>query len=260
MKVAFQSRGRSPRDQPGETRSLIKRDDRIARYLKLTGAWEEAKTQLELHDALRSAARHDGVVVEVEALQEGVDIFRVDLGLGSVDATLNWLAQTGLALEDVEAEVEARILEDALCDRLDRRDVEGEFQKSRIRFDSVLLRVFVLDDPASGRVLATQLHDARDAVHGHRVLERCVGRRMEWGWFFREELPERAAAPIFKALPGEVLGPMEIGEGRHAIYGVEAFRQAVLDADVERQIRMELVAEKARIIMNPDDPGRFVLK
>ena len=153
-----------------------------------------------------------------------------------------------------------RLLEDALCDSLDQRQVEAEFRKVRIRFDLVLLRVFVVDDPAAGLALATQLRGARDAVAHPDVLEHCVGQRMEWGWYFREELPERAAAQVFKSLPGAVVGPLEIGEGGYAVYGVEAFRPAVLDADVERQIRKELVAERARTLMNPDDPGRFILK
>ena len=260
MKVAFQSRARALRVRAVKMRSSSEGDERIVRYLKLSGAWEDAEAQLKLDDVLRGAARRDGVNVEDEVLQEGVDLFREDLGLGTVDATQKWLAQTGLTLEDVEDEVEARIVAGALCDRLSRREVEDAFQANRIRFDSVLLRIFVIDNPVSARALATQLREARDADHGHAVLERCVGRRMEWGWFHREELPERAATQIFKAMPGVLLGPMEIREGRHAVYGVEAFRQAVLDSDVEQQICRELVAERARIIMNPDDPGAFVLK
>jgi len=258
MKAATQSPAQDPRHRA--MRGLTERDERIARYLRLTGTWDEAEEQLELAAAFREVARQDGVVVDDEALQAGVDLFREDLGLDSVDATLQWLAQTGLALEDVETEVEARLLEDALCAFLDRCHVDDEFRKVRIRFDSVLLRVFVVNDPALGHALVTQQREACDAFHVRGALERCLEQRMEWGWFFREELPERAAARIFKSLPGTLVGPIEIGEDRHAVYGIEAFRQAVLDADIERQIRKELVVERARSIMNPDDPGRFILK
>ncbi len=260
MKVAREARERAPRERPGEPRSAARSGDRVVRHLKLNGAWEEADAQLELDDAVRLVARAQGLGVDHEALQQGVDQFREESGLASIDATLKWLEQTKLTLEDIEAEVEVRLLEDALCDSLDRRQVEEEFRKVRIRFDLVLLRVFVVDGTASGMALATQLRSARDAVARPDVLERCVGQRMEWGWYFREELPERAAAQVFKSLPGAVVGPLEIGEASHAVYCVDAFRRAMLDADVERQIRKELVAERARNLMQPDDPGRFVLK
>ena len=260
MKVAFHPREAGLVDQPDETLRVPERGDRIARHIRLSGAWEEADAQLETDDAVRRLARAEGVTVDDDALQRGVDQFREDLGLVSVDATLDWLAQSELTLEDVEAEVEVRLLEDALCDSLDRRAVEDEFRRVRIRFDLVLLRVFVVDDPAAGAALAMQLRGARDAVVYPDVLEHCAGQRMEWGWYFRDELPERAAAQVFKSLPGTVVGPLEIGEGSHAVYSVEAYRRAVLDADVERQIRMELVVERAKAFMNPDDPGRFILK
>ncbi len=260
MKAALQARERAPRERPGEPRSAARSGDRVVRHLKLNGAWEDAEAQLELDDAVRLVARAQGVTVDRDALQHGVDAFREELGLASVDATLKWLAQTELTLEDIEAEVEVRLLEDALCDSLERREVEDEFRRVRVRFDLVLLRVFVVADLAAGMALAMQLRDARDAATRPGVLEHCAGQRMEWGWFFREELPERAAAQVFKSLPGAVVGPLEIGEACHAVYCVDAFRQAVLDPDVERQIRKELVAERARNLMNPNDPGRFVLK
>ena len=246
MKAALQSGAQAPAEPI---------DASVERHLRVSGAWEDAKAQLEHDDRLRTLARHEGVTVDDETLQAGMDRFREDLGLASVDATMRWLSASGLTLEDVEAEVEARIVEATLCDRLDRREVEEAFRKTRIRFDSVRLRVFVAGDAASARALK-----ARATAQDADALELCADRRIEWGWYLRETLPERAAAQIFKALPGALVGPIEIGEGRHAVYCVEAFRAAVLDADVEDRVRRELVAEKSLALQEPDDPRRFVLK
>lgn len=234
--------------------------NRVERFLRLTGAWEEAATEVEYLDAVCALAQQDGVTVTDEELQETVDALREELGLSSVSDTLTWLAEAGLDLEDMEREAEARVLEDKLCDQLDPREVEDEFQNQRIRFDSVRLRVFVVDDQASGRMLVRQLQDAHGVFASDDALERCTERRVEWGWYFREELPEQAAAHIFRAMPGEVIGPIQVGEGKHALYYVEEFGPAILEADVERQIRKEMVAARTRMLLNPDDPHRFVLK
>ncbi|MEO8346894.1 MAG: hypothetical protein ABI607_14480 [Betaproteobacteria bacterium] len=260
MKFVDRSVVRGAQDQRGGPRSASPELNRVERVLRLRGSWEDAAAQIEHHDAIRYLAQHDGVTVADAVLQQAVDALRAYLGLTDVRDTLTWLAEAGLSLEDVETELEAQILEDVLCGRLSSREIEDGFQKVRIRFDLVLLRVFVVDDPESGRALATRLRDAQDSRRGHELLERCVGQRMEWGWYFREELPERAATQIFKARPGAVVGPIEIGECRHALYGIEAFRPATLDAEIEGRLRKEMVAESAREIMNPDDPGRYVLK
>ncbi len=260
MKSTRNSTERLTLDQPDGARRAHTRRNRVERVLRLMGAWDEAAAQIEHHDAIRHAARHDGVTVANATLQQAVEAFRADLGLTNVSDTLTWLAEAGLSLEDVEAELDAHVLEDILCDRLSLREIEDGFQKVRIRFDLVLLRVFVVADQESGQGLATRLRDAHDSPHRQELLEYCVGQRMEWGWYFREELPERAATQVFKALPGAVIGPIEIGEGRHALYGIEAFRPASLDAEIEARIRKEMVTERAREIMNPDDASRFVLK
>lgn len=260
MKPTRNSTERLTLDQPDGARRAQTQRNRVERVLRLTGAWEEAAAQIEHHDAIRHVARHDGVTVANEALQQAVEALRADLGLTNVSDSLTWLAEAGLSLEDVEAELEAQVLEDILCDRLSLREIEDGFQRVRIRFDLVLLRVFVVADPESGQALATRLRDAHDSRHSQDFLEHCVGQRMEWGWYFREELPERAATQVFRALPGAVIGPIEIGEGRHALYGVEAFRPASLDAEIEARIRKEMVTERALEIMNPDDASRFVLK
>ncbi len=254
MKTAVQTSAPGRADPVGPDRADAV-DPRVARHLRLSGAWEDAKAQIERDDALLDLARHEGVTVDDETLQAGVDKFREDLGLGNVDATMSWLARTGVTLEEVEAEVEARIVESTLCDRLDPREVEEEFQTVRIRFDAVLLRVFIASDAASARALVV-----RAAEQDADALDLCAARRMEWGWFLREELPEGAAAQIFKALPGAIVGPLEIDDGRHAVYCVEAFRAATLDGEIEDQLRRELVAEKSRSLQQPNDPRRFVLK
>lgn len=235
-------------------------NERIVRHLQLTGAWEQARAQLEFDDAVRAAARQDGVIVEIEALQAGVDRFREQLGLDSVDATLGWLAQARITLEDVETEVEARILEDTLCDRLHQREMEEAFRKQRIRFDAVRLCVFSVGDAATAGALASQWRDTRGPGHDLGALGYDLGARMEWGWFWREELPERAAMRIFKALPGALVGPLQVDDGRHAVYGVEAFRAATLDADIEWQLRRELMVDRIRLTLQPHDPGRLILK
>ena len=233
---------------------------RIERFLRLTGAWEEAARAVEYLDAVGAVAQQDGVTVTDEELQEAVDNLRDELGLSNVSDTLSWLTEAGLELEDMEREAELRVLEDKLCDRLDPRDVEDEFQNQRIRFDSVRLRVFVVGDQTSGRTLVRQLQDARDLFDNDDALKRCADWRMEWGWYLREELPEQAAAHIFRAMPGDVIGPLQVAEGRYGVYCVDALRPAILEADIERQIRKEMVAARTRMVLKPDDPLRFVLK
>ena len=233
----------------------------IERFLRLSGAWDDAATQVEYLDAVGALARQDGFAVTDDELQAAMDALRDELGLPDASDTLKWLADAGLELEEMEQEAELRLLEEKLCDRLDPHDVEAEFQNQRIRFDSVRLRAFVVEDQASGLTLLRRLREAGDAiVNDDETLECCAGRRMEWGWYFREELPEQAAARIFRAMPGDRVGPLQVGEGRYAVYCVEAVRPAMLDADVKRQIRREMVAARTRMFLNPDDPRRFVLK
>jgi hypothetical protein len=253
-------KARATGDKRDRKRSRSTTKNRVERFLRLTEAWQEAAAQIEYQDAVCTAARQDGVTVTNKELQDAVDALREERGLTEVSDTLTWLAAAGLDMEDIENEAELRVLEDKLCDRLDEREVEDEFQSQRIRFDSVRLRVIVAEDEATARMLVRQLQDARDTFFGADALEHCTGRRMEWGWFFREELPEQAAAPIFRALPGSVVGPIQVGEGTYALYHVEAFGPAILKTDIERQLRKEMVTERTRRILNPDDPHRFILK
>jgi len=232
---------------------------RVERHLRMTGAWDAASTEAVYLDAVASVARQDGVVVTDDELQEAVDALREDLGLASASDTVAWLAAAGLELDDMEREAELRVLEARLCDGVAHRDVEAEFQNQRVRFDSVRLRVFLMNDQPSAAALARRLQDADEAEALDAALERCAGQRMTWGWFLRDELPEEAASHIFRALPGDVVGPLQVEEGWHAVYDVEALRPAVLDADADLELRLELVAARIRLVLNPDDPRRFVL-
>jgi hypothetical protein len=139
------------------------------------------------------------------------------------------------------------VLEGKLCDTLDPFAVEEEFQRQRLRFDSVRLRAVVVADVLHGDTLADRAKERGDlfdaASHG------CsVGYRLESGWFTREELPEQATAAVFRATPGDIVGPVQLGPDRYAVYCIDEIRPAVLDQHVERQIRTAMVAAKARML------------
>lgn len=220
---------------------------RVERFLRLTGAWTEASIAREHRDAMLALARHNGVTVSGEELQNAVDLVREELGRLTTSEAEGWLADTGLELKDFEREVEADMLEDKLCDTLDRLAVEEEFQRQRIRFDSVRLRAVVVADVRHGGTLAERAKERGDlfdaASHG------CsVGYRLESGWFTREELPEQAIGAVFRARPGDIVGPVQLGEDRYAVYCIDEIRPAVLDQHVERQIRTAMIAAKARML------------
>ena len=72
-------------------------------------------------------------------------------------------------------------------------------------------------------------------------------------WVVRRKAPEEIAAELFSGQPGNMFGPVETGNRRHAVYRLVHREEAKLDNALKEQIRAEMLVDllKAELSRQP---------
>lgn len=190
-----------------------------------------------------SAARAAGLSVADADLQHAANRFRQRHGLTTTEQTNRWLAADGLSVEDFEAGIERDLLIDKFKDHLATDRVDGHFAAHRERHARAQLRQIVVASEEIARELLAQVNhegsDFAELARAHSLHDPSRGSGGSLGLVPRYALPEPAAATIFSAKPGAVVGPVATERGFH-LFLVEALTEPVLDDVAATVIREEL--------------------
>jgi parvulin-like peptidyl-prolyl isomerase len=221
--------------------------DEVVSRLKLAGEWYGALDELSDEAELAQAAKQEGVSVTDAELQEEFDAYRISRGLEKADETKSWLKSTGLAVEDVEAFLEAGILRRKLAAKvIGDKEIEAYYKQNPREFEFARISHLVVNDEGAAEELALSAReegeDFADLAREHSVdtATRCGGGYV--GLLTRLQasgIPEDAADRIFAASVGDVVGPFPSGSGHCLVHVLEAGKRP-LDDGLKSSLRAKL--------------------
>jgi peptidylprolyl isomerase len=192
---------------------------------------------------LRTAAAREGVTVSDEELQAGVDRFRIGIGLSKAADTQQWLQENHLGVDDLERLVEADLLREKLQERLTDEQVARHFADNRAAYEQARVAHLLVDSAGAAEELLSQIRDdganfaALARQHSLDEESRAAGGAL--GLVGRAALGHIAAAAVFGARPGDVVGPFQSDAGHHLLL-VEEVLPAELNDETTAAIRREL--------------------
>lgn len=190
-----------------------------------------------------AAAREAGITVATSEIQQAANRHRQKNGLSKAEDTHRWLERECLTAADFETILEDELMLTKFKNHLFDRHGNQHYEVNRARFARVQVRQIVVANEGVARELLSQLGDDGRAFaelareHSLDAATRLIGGAM--GVLPRLALPAAAAAAIFEAAPGDVVGPVLSDRGYH-LFQIDAFSEPSLDAISTSIIREEL--------------------
>lgn len=182
-----------------------------------------------------------------EQVQEFADGYRKAHDLHEAAETEEFLRRAGLGEDGFSAYCQAQALRLAVRDHLGTEErVHEHFMAHLNAFDRARISRIVVDEEELANELRMRI--AEDSEDFHK-LAREHSREEETrpaggyaGVVHREDLDYEAAARVFSAPPGSLVGPLAQGE-QHVLILVEEVLKAHLDDELREEIKDRLLAE-----------------
>lgn len=188
-----------------------------------------------------------GLGVSNEDLQHAADAFREANGLLKAEDTLAWLNSEGHTIEDFEQALEFNMLQERLRNHVaSEQKITRRFQSEGAAFNAAELSQIVLFDRDEAvlvqRTIASGAMEFFDAAREYSEDFETRGAGGYVGWRSRNALPQDLADTILSAEPGDLIGPVEVGDV-FAIIRVLAIRAPKLDQASRTQLRETIFRE-----------------
>jgi parvulin-like peptidyl-prolyl isomerase len=220
--------------------------DAIVDFLKRKVHLQKTCQQILYSQIVQRSAQERGIVVTDEEMQAEGDRFRYDNRLESSAATFAWLAEQMITADDWENGIRDRLLAKKLAEHLFGSEVDKCFAQNQLDYEKVSLYRIVVPYRPLAQELFYQIEESEisffEAAHLYDIDEtrrlRCGYEGALYRWNFKPDL----AAEIFRARPGEVVGPFP-SENHFELLMVEAFVAAELTETIRQEIQDRLFNE-----------------
>lgn len=219
----------------------------IIKYLVFSQKIEPHLKRTVIDREIPALAEDEGVSVTDDQVQEIADGYRKSLGLYDAEETRSFLDQYDLSIEDFSEFCERRALEEQMKQELfDEEDIKQYFVNHRSEFDRVAMAVIDLERESMAKELKMQIRNedrdfyalAREhSVHSSRFKGGALG------LVGRDEVEDALEGKIFNADPGDLVGPVSIGEKFRLIL-IEDKHTPELDEELKEVIRGRLFNRK----------------
>lgn len=188
-----------------------------------------------------------GLGVSTEDLQQAADAFRKANGLLKAEDTLAWLNTQEHSIEDFEQALEFSMLQERLRNHIASDQlVTRRFQSEGAAFNAAELSQIVLFDRDEAvlvqRTITSGAMEFFDAAREYSEDFETRGAGGYIGWRSRSALPPDLADTILSAEPGDLIGPVEVGDV-YVIIRVLAIRAPKLDQASRTQLRETIFRE-----------------
>ena len=228
--------------------------DELVSWLKLSGRFSHVVQDMIMEKLTATAARHKGIDVNADELQEAADNHRRVLGLHRVADANAFLDDAEVTLDGYESFIEDSVLVGKMRAELaDAQAVEAYFNLNKPAYESIDVgHILVSNEDIAREVLATVAEDpdsfaelareesiAQSAADGGRI-----------GKVYRDALPEELAAKLFSVDAGTALGPFATADGQFEVFMVFARRDAQLDDATRESIQRRLYEDWLRSAVN----------
>lgn len=174
-----------------------------------------------------------------EELQQAFDNFRKSQGLYAAKDTELWMAERGISLDEMEKELEIKILAEKIRDSIPKEAVQKYFAENKSNMDAAELYIMTVKEQEVAMELLAQLKE-EEADFMVLAREYSIDEKAKQGGYIgmvrRPELRADIASAVFGAEPGDVAGPFE-GDDGYSLIMVNALYPAGLDENNEKEIR-----------------------
>jgi len=199
---------------------------------------------------IEKIAAEKQIKVNVEELQEGFDAFRKSRGFYTTVETQRWMGANFINLDELEKDLENKILAEKIKDSFPWESVEKYFAENKAGMDAADISMLTVKEEEVAMELLTQIKE-EEADFMVLAREYSIDEQAKVGGYLgtiqRFSLKDHLRAAIFGAEPGDVVGPFEMEQG-YRLIKVNAIYSAVLDEQKEKEIRnilfQNLIAEE----------------
>lgn len=196
-------------------------DAEIVAYLRRTGKIAEIAAMAERETLILNTCQQLNMTVSEEELQASGDIFRRDRKLLTAPATLTWLQQQRMTVDDWSQGVRVALLERKLKEHLFGAIVDSHYLSHRNDYRRVALSQILVLDLAAAQDIVRVLHEEKTSFCA-LALEHSKGKQsQENGGFagvqFVAKLMPEIAEAIAQAQAGEILAPIQTKLGYHVL-------------------------------------------
>jgi parvulin-like peptidyl-prolyl isomerase len=240
--------------------SPIVQDD-ILRQIKLSCQMPTVLRAIIERKVVAQKAQELGLQVSVEDLQKAADSFRLKHQLVTAQATVQWLRQMMLSLDDLEMLVTHTVLSAQLAEHLFAARVEPYFVEHRLDYTTIAMHEVVLQngDLAMELFYALQEQEMTFAEVARQYAQDPEARRRGGykGLVTRMDLKPELSAAIFTATPPQVLKPIAVGKQFYLVW-VEEVITPMLDEALRSQILAELFANWLKLQVDQINPTQLL--
>ncbi|MEL7153160.1 MAG: peptidylprolyl isomerase [Pseudomonadota bacterium] len=212
----------------------------VLRTMKASGTIDAVHKGLADTIAQRKALEL-GLAISTEDLQTAADNYRDANGLQKASDTMDWLEAQGRSVEEFEASLEFKLLSERLRNHIaSDRKVAKRFRSEGAAFNAAELAQIVMFDEDEAILVARSVQGgAMEFYDAARQYSEDFDTRAAGGyvgWRSQRALPPDLADQILSSQPGEVLGPVPIGDV-FALIKILAIRAPKLDDATRTHLR-----------------------
>ncbi len=179
-------------------------------------------------------AEKNGITNSDEELQVAVDEMRYQRELESVDKVNQWLKTNNLTALSAQNAMDGMLLRNKVRNSIPDSEIEAYFAEHQLEFDTVELYSIRLDIEATAQEIHAQITEEGADFHvlamEHSTDEATARLGGYVGPLTRAGMTGEVEAAVFKAQPGDVVGPVKTDKG-YNIFKVTK----VSKADMEKE-------------------------
>jgi parvulin-like peptidyl-prolyl isomerase len=221
--------------------------DAFVKLLKLNGSLDDLLETALIDKLVVHVAKSRGVTVGTEEIQERADQFRRVLGLHRARDTIEYLDNIDMTIEEFESYVAETLYKDKLQASITNDDAVRNYYRLHLPlFERVELHHIVLDGQAKAQELLAILREEpssfSDIAKQHSLASDTRENGGYLGKINRGCLPNEVEVKVFKANPGDILGPFLV-TGFYEIFYLSDKYAVELDSITTEEVKKRLFHE-----------------
>lgn len=181
---------------------------------------------------IQQAAEREGIAPTDKELQAESDSLRAAMGLNLAADTHAWLKQRSMSAQDFETYVLRLVSARMLKQKLTADKVEAYFMEHRPAFDAARISRLAFGSDAAANEALGQIRSGAASLAtlaGRFPADAAEAPADGAGFTLRMHMDPALAAAVFRASPGQWVGPVETAHGAREIAQVHEVRRAELD-------------------------------
>lgn len=212
------------------------------KYLQTAGKFQTVIREIAQQYVLEQEIQAMGIFPpSTEMIEQFILEFRLQQQLTSPEQFQMWLAANGVSYTDFRQQVNFRLQQEALKEKVVAPQLHKYFDQQKNNLDRLVLSRIVTENPQQIEEIQHRLEQGEDfnqlAKQCSIVDDAIVGGVMSP--LIRGQMPEAIRQATESAIAGQIVGPLKIDD-RYCLLKVEQLLSAVLEGALKRDLEEHL--------------------